>query len=46
MYLVEFENRVLLLFQWAWYYFTSNRSARLITGERSPSPCPPESLAG
>jgi len=24
---------VLVLFQWAWNYFTRNRSARLITGE-------------
>jgi NADH:ubiquinone reductase (H+-translocating) len=35
MYLVEFENRVLVLFQWAWNYFTWNRSARLITGEEA-----------
>jgi NADH:quinone reductase (non-electrogenic) len=33
MYLVQFDNRVLVLFQWAWNYFTRNRSARLITGE-------------
>ncbi len=32
MYLVEFDNRVLVLFQWAWSYFTKNRGARLITG--------------
>jgi NADH:ubiquinone reductase (H+-translocating) len=32
MKLVEFENRVLVLTQWAWNYFTHNRSARLITG--------------
>jgi NADH dehydrogenase len=32
LYLIEFENRVLVLFQWAWNYFTRNRSARLITG--------------
>ena len=32
MNLVEFENRVLVLVQWAWNYFTHNRSARLITG--------------
>ena len=32
MNLVEFENRVLVLFQWAWMYFTRNRAARLITG--------------
>jgi NADH:ubiquinone reductase (H+-translocating) len=33
MYLVEFENRVLVFLQWAWNYFTWSRSARLITGE-------------
>ncbi len=31
MYLAEFQNRVLVLVQWAWNYFTRNRSARLIT---------------
>jgi NADH dehydrogenase len=30
MYLVEFENRVLVFFQWAWNYVTWNRGARLI----------------
>lgn len=33
LYLVLFQNRALVLFQWAWNYFTRNRSARLITGE-------------
>jgi len=33
MNLVEFENRLLVVIQWAWNYFTRNRSARLITGE-------------
>jgi NADH dehydrogenase len=33
IHLVEFENRVLVVTQWAWNYFTRNRSARLITGE-------------
>ena len=37
MYLIEFGNRVLVLMQWAWNYFTRNRSARLITGD-SPFP--------
>lgn len=37
IYLVEFENRLLVLLQWAWNYFTRNRSARLIT-EQSISP--------
>jgi NADH:quinone reductase (non-electrogenic) len=32
-YLIQFQNRVLVLMQWAWNYFTRNRSARLITGE-------------
>ena len=31
MYLAEFQNRVLVLVQWGWNYFTRNRSARLIT---------------
>ena len=36
MYLVEFENRVLVLWQWGWNYLTWNRGARLITGEARP----------
>jgi NADH dehydrogenase len=32
LYLIRFENRVLVLLQWAWNYITLNRSARLITG--------------
>jgi NADH dehydrogenase len=31
MQIVRFENRVLVLIQWAWNYLTFNRSARLIT---------------
>jgi NADH:quinone reductase (non-electrogenic) len=34
LYIVEFENRVLILIQWAWYYFSHNRAARLITDRR------------
>jgi NADH dehydrogenase len=33
MYIVQFQNRLLVLLQWAWDYFTWNRAARLITGE-------------
>jgi NADH dehydrogenase len=33
MYLVEFENRLLVLTEWVYNYFTHNRGARLITGE-------------
>ncbi len=32
MQLVEFQNRVLVFFQWSWNYLTRNRAARLITG--------------
>lgn len=30
--LVEFQNRILVLVQWGWCYFTRNRAARLIVG--------------
>jgi NADH dehydrogenase len=30
MYLVGFQNRALVLIQWAWHYFTRNRGARII----------------
>jgi NADH dehydrogenase len=33
IYLIQFQNRILVLHQWAWNYFTRNRSARLITNE-------------
>lgn len=32
-YLIEFDNKMLVLFQWAWNYFTRKRGARLITGD-------------
>ena len=32
MHLVQFQNRVLVFFQWSWCYLTWNRAARLITG--------------
>ncbi|HEY2987570.1 MAG TPA: NAD(P)/FAD-dependent oxidoreductase [Candidatus Binatia bacterium] len=31
--IIEFENKVLVLIQWAWYYVRRNRAARLITGD-------------
>ena len=31
--IVEFQNRLLVLVQWAWLYITYDRSARLITGK-------------
>lgn len=33
IYIVEYQNRLLVLVQWAWNYFTFNRAARLITGQ-------------
>lgn len=33
MYLVEYENRLLVFVQWTWNYFTRNRGARLISPE-------------
>lgn len=32
MYLIGFRNRLVVLIQWAWAFFTFGRSARLITG--------------
>jgi NADH dehydrogenase len=31
-FLIGFRNRILVMIQWAWSYFTYDRSARLITG--------------
>jgi NADH dehydrogenase len=35
MYLVEFENRILVFIQWGYNYLTFNRGARLITFEKN-----------
>ena len=32
-YLIEFDNKLLVMIQWMWYYFTRKRGARLITYE-------------
>jgi NADH dehydrogenase len=32
-YLIEFDNKLLVLTQWAWNYFTKQRGARLIVGD-------------
>ncbi|WP_017653394.1 NAD(P)/FAD-dependent oxidoreductase [Fortiea contorta] len=31
-FLIEFDNKLVVIIQWAWNYFTRNRGARLITG--------------
>jgi len=38
LYIVEFENRLLIVVQWAYDYFTYNRGARLITGQQATQP--------
>jgi NADH dehydrogenase len=35
MFLVQFQNKLLVLLQWGWNYVSRNRSARLITGEHA-----------
>jgi NADH dehydrogenase len=34
-YLIEYDNKLIVMLQWGWNYFTRNRGARLITGEGS-----------
>lgn len=34
-YIIEFQNRLLVMVQWAWFFFTYDRSARLITGKNA-----------
>ena len=33
LYIIQFQNRVLVMLQWAWLYISFDRSARLITGK-------------
>ena len=37
-FLIGFYNRALVMFRWMWSYFTSNRGARLITGQLCSTP--------
>ncbi|MEB3216340.1 MAG: NAD(P)/FAD-dependent oxidoreductase [Nostocales cyanobacterium 94392] len=37
-YLVEFDNKLVVMIQWVWNYFTRNRGARLITGKDLTAP--------
>jgi NADH dehydrogenase len=39
MYLVQFHNRVLVMIQWGYNYFSRGRAARLITGEDDSKQC-------
>jgi NADH dehydrogenase len=38
MFLIEFDNKVQVFFEWAWSYLTWNRGSRLITNvEKAPA---------
>lgn len=37
-FLIEFNNKIVVMVQWAWNYFTRNRGARLITGSEMLQP--------
>ncbi len=41
LYLIGFRNRFVVLFEWAWAYFSFQRGARLITGAVRGEPRPP-----
>jgi NADH dehydrogenase len=45
-YLIDFRNRVLVLIDWAWSYFTYQRGSRLITGHRLEAGAPLSSRGG
>ncbi|GAB1544463.1 hypothetical protein NUACC21_71390 [Scytonema sp. NUACC21] len=34
-FLIEFDTKLLVVFQWAWNYITRNRRSRLITGKEA-----------
>jgi NADH dehydrogenase len=45
-YLIEFDNKLLVMLQWGWNYLTKKRGARLITGhDELPSAPPREQVA-
>ena len=37
-FLIEFDNKLIVMIQWAWNYFTRKRGARLITNQEVPQP--------
>ncbi|WP_071190408.1 NAD(P)/FAD-dependent oxidoreductase [Trichormus sp. NMC-1] len=41
-FLIEFDNKLVVMIQWVWNYFTRNRGARLITGKEIISSVPIE----
>ena len=45
-FLIGFQNRLVVMLQWAWSYITWQRGARLITGELGPELAPPDAPLG
>jgi NADH dehydrogenase len=45
-FLIEFDNKLVVMIQWTWNYLTRNRGARLITGQESFIPVQMESSNG
>src|SRR6478735_6322669 len=43
-YLIDFRSKVVVLFDWAWSYFTYQRGSRLITGHRLDAGAPERML--
>lgn len=43
-YLIEFDNKLVVMIQWAWTYFTQNQGSRLITGNILPPVDPDEAM--
>lgn len=41
-FLIGFRNRFIVMFEWAWAYFTYQRAARLITGDINSRPSAPD----
>jgi NADH dehydrogenase len=37
-FLIEFDNKILVMIQWGWNYFTRKRGARLITNQEAVPP--------
>jgi len=42
LYVTKFRNRLLVMVQWGWSYFTHDRSSRLITGQDRPAATDPK----
>lgn len=43
-FLIEFDNKLIVMLQWGWNYFTRNRGARLITGNADLADAPQSTL--